>query len=253
MNTSSAKRLVLVVPCYNEAERLPLFLPGLTEALADIDCLIQVVDDGSQPAQVKAVEAAVEKSRSRLPNQVASLLALPVNQGKGAAIRAGWRAHGESELLGFVDADGAIAPREVRRFAELAFAAPGQAYFASRIKMLGRKVDRKFTRHIIGRVFATLVSLRLKVPVYDTQCGLKILPSAAFPQGVHFEENGFAFDLELMMVLLDEGFSIEEVPIDWSDVPGSKVHLVRDPIRMYSALQRIAHNRSKRMAPDKIK
>lgn len=254
MSASSTARLILVVPCYNEAERLPHFLPRLVEALADVDCRIQVVDDGSQSSQVEATEILVDELRSRFAVRLAPLLALPVNQGKGAAIRAGWQTHSGSEWLAFVDADGAIAPLEVRRVIEIALSSPKQAYFASRVKMLGRKVDRSLFRHLIGRVFATAASLRLNVPVYDTQCGLKIVPGTLFEDGcAPFKENGFGFDLELMVALLGKGFSVQEVPIDWTHIPGSKIHLVRDSIRIYAALDGIARRRHQWTSPNRIK
>lgn len=245
--------LVLVVPCYNEAERLPRYLPHLAAALADTDCLLQVVDDGSRSPEVAAIGRLVDEWRRRLPDRIAPLLALPANQGKGAAIRAGWRAHPGSRLLGFVDADGAISPPEVRRVVDLAFATPGDAFFASRVKMLGRRVDRTFTRHLMGRVFATAASLRLNIPVYDTQCGLKIIPGPVFDHSTAaFAEDGFAFDLELLVALLDQGYSIQEIPIDWTHIAGSKIHFVRDSIRIYSSLERIAHHRPKWTSPNKI-
>jgi dolichyl-phosphate beta-glucosyltransferase len=253
MNIQPASRLVLVIPCYNEGERLPLFLPGLVETLADVDCVIQVVDDGSRRAETDATGALVEKWRSQFPKRLAPMLALSANQGKGGAIRAGWQAHQGCESLGFVDADGSISPAEVRRVVELALASPKQAYFASRIKMLGRHVHRSSLRHLVGRFFATAVSLRLNIPVYDVQCGLKILPGAVYSPDTPFEENGFAFDLELLVALFDQHFSIQEVPIDWTHIPGSKVRLFRDSVRMFSSLQQVARRRPKWTSPNKIK
>ncbi len=120
--------------------------------------------------------------------------------------------------------------------------------------MLGRKVDRSFLRHLYGRVFATASSLSLKLPVYDTQCGLKIVPSQIFQNGkAPFEERGFAFDLELLVALVDGGFSIQEIPIDWTHVSGSKINLIRDSLAMYLSLNRISRNRTKWTLPNKIK
>jgi len=252
--TSHIPRLLLVVPCYNEAERLPHFLPLLAETLEGVDCLIQVVDDGSQQVQLAATGALVEELRTRFPTRLGPLLPLPANLGKGAAIRAGWRAHPGSELLAFVDADGAVSPREVHRVVHLAMAAPEKAYFASRVKMLGRNVNRSLLRHFVGRVYATAVSLRLNIAVYDSQCGLKIVPRALFAgRDSLFEENGFAFDLELLAALLDQGFLIQEVPVDWTHVSGSKIHLIRDSIRLYLSLNRVARHRAKWTSPNKIK
>jgi dolichyl-phosphate beta-glucosyltransferase len=134
--------------------------------------------------------------------------------------------------------------REILR-AEEHMRSPGcaaDALFAGRFKMLGRRVDRTLRRHLAGRVFATLVSELSHVPIYDSQCGLKILRNAAlrtvYP---HLSEEGFAFDVELLLLLIKAGMTVEEFPVDWDDVPGSKVSLLRDSWRM--ARQVISINR----------
>jgi dolichyl-phosphate beta-glucosyltransferase len=210
------------------------------ETLKDLTCVVQVVDDGSPGPDVEKTRALVEGLRLRFGERLAPLLCLPRNQGKGAAVRAGWRAHPDAVQWGFVDADGSISPEEVCRVAILALGSPTTAYFASRIKMLGRKVDRSNLRHYYGRIFATLSSVLLHAGVYDSQCGFKIMPGFALrPRIDHLEENGFAFDLEILMELLAQGVPIEEVPIDWAHVSGSKVRILRDAIAMLMSLMRI--------------
>ncbi len=237
--------LVLVVPCYKEALRLPRLLPGLVEGLKDLPCMIQVVDDGSPGPDVEPVRALVQGLRLRFPDRLAPLLVLPRNQGKGAAVRAGWLAHRDATQWAFVDADGSISPQEVRRMMIQSMAQPNRGYFASRVKMLGRDVHRTWMRHINGRIFATLSSICLKVDVYDSQCGFKILPSFALIRKIDcFRENGFAFDLEILMALWEQNVPIEEVPIDWTHISGSKVRLFRDSIAMTLSVMRIARRRS---------
>ena len=100
-------------------------------------------------------------------------------------------------------------------------------------------------RHLLGRVYATLVSELLAVPVYDSQCGLKLVPRAAFERVAdRLEVRGFAFDVELMVALLDTGCAIQEVPIDWHEVPGGKVSLLRDSWRMARDVWRIRARRA---------
>jgi hypothetical protein len=99
--------------------------------------------------------------------------------------------------------------------------------------MLGRSIQRRVIRHYTGRIFATLVSTVAQVPAYDTQCGLKILTASAFERISPFAQSlGFAFDVELLLLLLKTGQRVVEFPIDWEDVAGSKVHLLRDSTRM---------------------
>ena len=87
--------------------------------------------------------------------------------------------------------------------------------------------------YVSGRIFATLVSVVSGLPAYDTQCGLKILTRQAFDRvRAHLVSTGFAFDVELCLLLLKTGNAVVEFPLDWADVPGSKLHLFRDSIKM---------------------
>ena len=137
-------------------------------------------------------------------------------------------------LLAFSDADGAVCAGEILRAEHYLRSERGcDALLGSRIKMLGRSIRRSPVRHVTGRVFATLVTVVSGLPAYDTQCGLKILTQRAFDRvRPHLVSRGFAFDVELCLLLLKTGNSVVEFPLDWSDVPGSKVNLLRDSIKM---------------------
>jgi len=224
-------QISLIVPCFRESLRLPRYLPDLCRAMQTLGGVkILVVDDGSGERESTATRNLVESLRNEYPC-LQSLLMLPANVGKGAAIYAGWAKSREADWLAFVDADGACSAAEVARL--LTMSHGNSALFASRVKMLGRRVDRLFKRHLLGRVYATLVSQILRVPVYDSQCGLKVVPRAAFEKiSSRLQVTGFAFDVELMVALLDTGCQIQEVPIDWHEVPGGKVNLIRDSWRM---------------------
>jgi dolichyl-phosphate beta-glucosyltransferase len=117
---------------------------------------------------------------------------------------------------------------------------PPDAFFASRCKILGRTVHRSWLRHICGRVFATLVAVMTRIPVYDSQCGFKLV-RRKFYEAVRSRlcEKRFAFDVELLVALRRAGARIIEVPIDWFDVPGSKLHFWRDSAQMLAAVIRM--------------
>ncbi len=206
---------------------------------------IRVVDDGSGSHEVDLLEKLINglmKSHACLH----PLLALPLNLGKGGAVYAGFQtAAADTEWLAFVDADGSITAAEVQRVMEMVreLGPVSTAFFGSRIKMLGRNVDRQLKRHLVGRVYATLVSELLNIPVYDSQCGLKLVPRAAYERiRERLEIQGFAFDVELMTALLDSGCDVVEVPIDWHETPGGKVHLLRDSWRMFRDILNIRAN-----------
>ncbi|HCN76513.1 MAG TPA: hypothetical protein DIT13_04855 [Verrucomicrobiales bacterium] len=244
---SMKRRLHLVVPCFRESARLPRFLPQLCAEMDEIAGVsVLVVDDGSGDSEAAATRKVVEDLRGRhaclLP-----LMELPENLGKGGAVYAGWAAHEGAEWLGFVDADGSCGALEAARLARMAMTdcASPSALFASRVKMLGRRVERLFKRHLLGRVYATLVSELLRIPVYDSQCGLKLVPRAAYEKAAgHLQVHGFAFDVELMAALLDAGCPVAEAPIDWRETPGGKVSLLRDSWRMALDVWRIRRRRA---------
>ena len=252
---------LLTVPCFRESERLPAFLPELCREMMRLGTVeILVVDDGSGAAETAATRTLVEQLRPSHPC-LRPLLELPENLGKGGAVYAGWaHASSDADWLGFVDADGSCSPAETARLIRLAQdlshpqslsstnPPPTPALFASRVKMLGRRVERQLKRHLIGRIYATLVSELLGIPVYDSQCGLKLVPRYAYSAiADRLSIHGFAFDVDLLTALLENGTPVQEVPIDWIEVPGGKVRLIRDSLRMLRDILAIRqHRRSHR-------
>jgi glycosyltransferase involved in cell wall biosynthesis len=237
----------LIIPHYNDTERLESFLEALRSGLPERFSIL-VSDDGSTPHERERLAAlihAVQQKKSGGGPVFLDPLFTPRNTGKGGAILRGWDHAGDADLLAFADADGAVSASEILR-AEKFFRSPEavdtDALFASRVKMLGRTVDRSLKRHLSGRVFATLVSIVGRVPAYDTQCGLKILRRSAFEKiRPHQQTIGFAFDVELCLLLRKFGCRIIEFPVDWSDIPGSKVSLLRDSTRMAREVFKIRH------------
>ena len=228
---------LLAVPAYREGKRLEKFLPGLVRMVVKTNPKSRVilVDDGSGPAQNALLRPLVRRLQNGFPRNF-GFLALPKNRGKGGAILAAWKSSLTGfEYLGFVDADGAFDPAEVARVAaQLNHGSPQPALFASRVKMMGFSVKRSPVRHYLGRIFATWVGMVLESGVYDSQCGLKFIPSGAFARiSPHLKGRGFSFDIELLGALLSAGCPIREIPVNWRDVPGSKVRFWRDGVGLF--------------------
>jgi dolichyl-phosphate beta-glucosyltransferase len=241
----SAPSFFLVIPCYREAGRLGGFLHPLCNEIADsgISVRLQVVDDGSGEAEAQKTCEIVERLREKHPF-LAPALVVPRNSGKGGAIYAGWdgllnAAADASDWLGFADADGATSPSEICRLLQEIVREPERAdvWLASRVKMLGRNVDRTLKRHVMGRVYATLATWATGVAVYDSQCGCKFLRAEKYlAVRDRLVDLRFGFDMELLAWLHREGARMVECPVDWRDIPGSKVHLLRDSWRMFHSL-----------------
>jgi glycosyltransferase involved in cell wall biosynthesis len=239
---------LIAIPCFRESKRLPSFLNVLCRELthAPFTASIVIVDDGSGYPEDECTRAIVDEFRTRYPAVIEEPVFLKQNVGKGGAVYAGWKAFaGQSmpKLLCFVDADGAVPAAEVARLIKELLTDHGHrwdALFGSRVKLLGTTLERRMDRHYIGRVFATLVSVLIGIEIYDSQCGLKVIRRSAYAAiEKQLKETRFVFDVELTLLLLKGGFSIREVPVSWKEVPGSKVSIVKDSIRMFLGILRI--------------
>lgn len=221
---------LIIIPCFNEAQRIDSkafeeFLEN--DASRNIHFLF--VDDGSSDNSYKVLsELAAKEERI-------DCLSLPKNKGKAEAIRAGVLAT-EIEAfshIGYFDADLATPLSEIYRFIELIKGPESPIMIlGSRMKILGiNRIKRKITRHYIGRVFATIVSRMLKLAIYDTQCGAKLIE--AKHAKMIFQEpfsSKWLFDIELLFRLKKIETEIErkivEMPVSsWDDKSGSKMKL----------------------------
>jgi glycosyltransferase involved in cell wall biosynthesis len=219
----------IVVPCFNEARRLRAdAFRAYCARFPDVDFLF--VDDGSRDETL----ALLRELERALPGRV-TLLALERNHGKAEAVRRGMCAAFQSgaELVGYWDADLATPLEEIARLrAVLATHSGVELVLGARVQLLGRLVRRSPIRHYLGRIFATGVSLFLRLPIYDTQCGAKLMrnrPELAALFDEPFCVN-WTFDVELLArVIRLRGRaaardSLYELPLErWEDVAGSKV------------------------------
>jgi dolichyl-phosphate beta-glucosyltransferase len=219
---------VVVVPCYNEAVRLrPEAFLACLDTMPAVRFLF--VDDGSSDGTREVLARLQRRAEDRL-----QLLALNTNRGKGEAVRLGVLEAfaSNADVVAYWDADLATPLEALSDFAAVLDSRPDiDIVLGSRVRLLGRDIERNALRHYFGRVFATAASLVLDLPVYDTQCGAKAF--RARTRGLF--ERPFAtrwvFDVELlsrcMMHAKPDGtpeFTICEMPLRvWHDVPGSKV------------------------------
>lgn len=225
-------RLILVIPCYNEANRLRLH-----EFRAALDAMpwltLLFVDDGSTDQT-----ATLLGTFSDLCGPRTSILTLGTNSGKGEAVRVGLQeALRRSSLVGYWDADLAAPLQEVALLRDTLTSRPDIDWvWGIRLRSLGRNIQRKPLRHLLGRLFATTTSLMLRIPVYDSQCGAKLFRSGAalnYALSTAFSAR-WIFDVELLArgTFLAPRAGIEsarvlEQPLDtWTHQPGSKLRPV---------------------------
>lgn len=221
--------VTVVVPCYDEAARFDV--DAFVALAARVDTLL-LVDDGSGDGTASLLDGVADRSGGR-----AAVVRLPRNGGKAEAVRSGMLTalDGGADIVAYFDADLATPVEELLRLVDVLAADPARSVvLASRVGLLGHSIDRRMSRHYLGRMYATVASLTLRVPVYDTQCGAKVFratPALRAAVAVPFPDP-WAFDVELLARLLHPGPGVEplaadavlEVPLRaWRDVAGSKV------------------------------
>lgn len=242
-------RLQLVIPCYNEASRLDTnaFVAFVT-ARSDLGLLF--VDDGSTDSTRQVLQELARKCAGRVDT-----LLLPRNGGKAQAVQLGMAAalDKQPELVGYWDADLATPLDALDEFIRILDTHPAiDIVIGSRVKLLGRRIDRHAHRHYAGRVFATAASVALGLEVYDTQCGAKIFrvnPQIRQVFATPFRSK-WVFDVEILARYANvvgtsrAASSIYELPLTtWTDVPGSKVKM-RHGLRALWDIARIWRGRA---------
>ncbi len=223
--------IVLIIPCYNEEKRLPVNeFKKFIDTHNTISFLF--VDDGSTDKTANVIENLVSYS----PNF--SFFQCKKNLGKAGAIRKGVLSIGNTnkyEYIGYFDADLATPLSEIDYLlSEINKRDPKPLFvMGARIARMGAFIKRKAYRHYLGRVFATFVSIILNLPVYDTQCGAKLIHhSIVFKL---FEKpllTKWLFDveligrMELLLGIKQTQKTILEVPLNkWQEVEGSKLKI----------------------------
>jgi len=228
--------LSLVIPAYNEAERLPVTLPAVIDFL---------------DAQPYASEVIIVNNNSRdntgeIARRFAAtrpyirVLDEPA-QGKGAAVHTGMSA-AVGDYLFMADADFSMPVAEIAKFLP-PYLDNYDVAIGSREAPGAVRYNEPQYRHFMGRVFNFYVKV-LAIPGFeDTQCGFKcfrrevardVLPNQTI--------DGWAFDVELLYIALKRGYRVVEVPIDWYYGENSRVSPVRDTINMIREVLRIRFN-----------
>jgi len=220
----------VVIPAFNEAQRLPPFLEKVVAYFEGRDepYEVIVVDDGSTDGTAELVEAR------RHPT--VTVLRLQPNAGKGAAVRAGMLAARGAYRV-FADADGATPIEELKRLEPL-LVAGADVVIGSRVLVdPGVSVATRPHRVAAGRLFNWMVARMGLRGIADSQCGFKAFTAEVadrvFPE---LQTRGFGFDVEVLYRAEQAGYKIVEVPTRWINSPQSRVHPIRDSTMMFLEL-----------------
>jgi glycosyltransferase involved in cell wall biosynthesis len=223
---------MIIIPCFNEADRLDL--RTLIRYATSHDHQLLLINDGS----TDATGDMLDDLAATVPEQLTVLHQL-TNCGKAEAVRQGMLRAWESkpQYVGYWDADLATPLDTVDEFVRhLDTHEHVNIVLGARVRLLGKQIERRITRHCLGRLFATAAAATLRLPVYDTQCGAKLLRNTEHVRMLFDEPfaTKWLFDVELLaryLALAEPTLdrhalasTIHELPLSyWRDVAGSKV------------------------------
>ena len=228
--------LSIIIPAHNEEERLPPSLElvdaFVRQQLYPIEVII--VENGSHDRTLEVVRSF----QSKMPYLK---VIQETQKGKGLAVRSGMLAASGQYRI-FCDADFSMPVTEISKF----IPKTGEQYdiaIASRELPESKRVDEPEFRHLIGRVFNNLVRWALLPGLQDTQCGFKAFRGDVADHLFRMQTlTGWSFDAELLFIAQRLGYKTIEVPITWYYKPGTRLHIVKDSIKMASDLFTIRRN-----------
>ncbi len=235
----------LIIPFYNEEQRIPFFKETLQNYLSQnryIDA-VTMVNDGSKDQTQTMLESIEKELQIQFPKVKLKVIHVNPNAGKGNAIRAGVLASKSKWVLSS-DADFATLPEQLDTWVERGMVDLKEqrtTYIGSR--ELGREqelVKALLHRRIIGRVFSTIVYWCTGITESDTQCGFKLYPTVIAKTAFEpLVELGYAHDVEILFRLTKARKPIKSLPVKWEERGLSKVNLVQDSFKMLIAIMKM--------------
>ena len=228
----------IILPAYNEAARIGASLDKITEYAQQHAWTIEVivVNDGSTDSTVDVVRAYGE----RYP--WLRMIENPGNRGKGFSVRNGML-HARGDILLFSDADLSSPIQEADKLVAALQSGADVAIGSRWVRKELQVVPQPLRRQILGRLFNLALRLVLGLNFKDTQCGFKAFRrSAAELVFTQQQVETWGFDPELLYLAKKAGLRIVEVPVYWAHSEGTRLHPLRDGMRMFAQLFQIRWN-----------
>jgi len=205
------------------------------------------VDDGSADKTKDILESTCRQLSKLDPDGSFSTISYEQNKGKGWALKQGINACKTLWCL-TLDADMASEPAELIMWMDdgLVDFDGHDVYIGSReMGILKGWVESTFLRRRIGLIFNSLVRMYTGLPFTDTQCGFKLYRSEIAKRAFeNLVDYGFAHDVEVLYNIKNSGTKIVPLAIHWREVPGSKVNVFSDGLKMFSTIRRIKSRRN---------
>lgn len=221
-------QISVIIPAYNEVRRLPHTLAVVYNYLKSRFSSFEliVVDDGSYDHTADFVDDFSEQCPE------IRLISYVPNKGKGHAVRIGMLA-ASGDLILFDDADGSSPIEELEKLLD-SIKNGADIAIGSRAKPdEGRTVNALAYRKYLGNTFNVIVQGLLLPGFYDTQCGFKLFKKEMAHDIFSVTRlDRFAFDVEVLYIARLRNYKITEIPINWTNVEGSKVNVFTDSPQM---------------------
>lgn len=231
----------IVVPAYNESDRLAAPLRSLLEFVEKASAAIEIilVDDGSSDRTAQIAETILAEK----PSIAAKVVSYEANRGKGFAVKTGLLA-AAADIALFTDVDLSTPLTEISKVVDPICNGDFDVTFGSRAldrTLIG--THQPWQREQGGKVMNFVIRKMSGLPFSDTQCGFKAFNMLKFrPLLDVMKIDRFGFDIEFLFVANYHGLRLAEIPVRWNDVAGSKVSVVRDTLRMIGELMQIRQN-----------
>ena len=222
--------LSLIIPAYNESARLPQSLRRIMEAGGSFAFSYEVL-----VVVEKSTDGTLELAREIVAKQANfQIIDNGPQRGKGHAVRSGMlKAAGEH--LFYMDADLSVPIEHVLFFLDYFRTHPEADVLAGNRQHSGSRIIKKqsLLRRKMGQTFNRILQSFSLLDIRDTQCGFKAFRKRAAREIFSRQKlDGFAFDVELLLLAKKLGFKIVDLPVDWVNSPESKVNILRDSFQM---------------------
>jgi dolichyl-phosphate beta-glucosyltransferase len=227
--------LSIVIPCYNEEERLPRTIEQIERYLEgkDLSYELILVDDGSTDGTRMIMDAAAER------NRFVRLEALPRNRGKGRALAEGVAVARGSRIL-VTDADLSTPIEEIEKLRAELDKGTGVAIGSRALRASRVEVSQPIYRVLMGKAFNLLVQAVLLPGIWDTQCGFKLFRAdVAHEAFADLTTDGFGYDPEVLYRAKKRGVKIAEVPVVWRNSAPTKVSPIKSSFDMFKHVVRV--------------
>lgn len=205
----------IIVPAYNEADRIKSVLESYATELSGQEIIVVFDGQDNTPEIVEDVAKDCPDIK---------LLIFHRRLGKGGAIIEGFKAS-RGDKIGFVDADESVSPKDLKGMFETLGDVDG-VIASRRLAASKITINQPFKRRLASKGFNVLVRSLFGLPFKDTQCGAKVFMRRAICDIIdELETSGFEIDVEILWRLKNKGYKVIEYPITWCHSEGSKFKL----------------------------